>query len=738
MNFQQALQRAVQLAEVPGAVLCVGDLDTTYFLGAHGDRQLIPDRAPSQNETLYDLASLTKVVCTATAIMQLRDQDRLSLDQPVTDFIPIPEFRAMTLRHLFTHTSGLVPGFWYYKTMTTFEEMMEHYADEGIKHPVDYHHDYSDVGFMLLGKVVEISSGQTLDHYFQQHIATPLQLTRTRFTPPEDWKANTAPTEDDRNFRNQLIHGVVHDENAYALGGVSGHAGLFSTAGDLAKFCRGLLEGLLLSNDTLREMTTLGIKPLYPWQGLGWQIDPWLTKSTGFLPSRTAFGHTGWTGTSMWLDREKGLFTVLLSNSCHPDRNTRDNTTLRREVHIAIAREFYTTTNTHSGLDRIIRENFSRIQGKRIALLTNHAAVDQTGRHILDALAECPDLRLIRLFSPEHGIRGQAEAGEKVDGQESPVPVTSLYGTRKAPTPAELNDIELFVVDLQDIGVRYYTYMATMKNCIEACAKARVPILILDRPNPLGGVTLEGPIAQETESLVSCSEIPARHGMTMGELGLWFAQRDLRPHRPNITINYLDSWQPQRLFPQISLPWRAPSPNMPSFETALVYVGTCLIEGTNLNEGRGTDTPFLIFGAPWLDAAGIIDAIPPELTPGLTLTAEAYTPRSIPGKATSPKFQDQECQGIRIAIQHPKAVRAFRTTLALIIAIRERHPGALEFTQMFRLLAGGPDLLNRIEAGESAQFITETYAAQLSKFDNVRPRLYDPDGIPFGYRRKGR
>lgn len=738
MDFEHLLKYAVDSAKAPGAVLCIGDLQRTRFLGAYGNRQLLPEPQPATTDTLYDLASLTKVVCTTTAIMQLRDQKLLDLDQSVTDFIPIPAFRDMTLRHLFTHTAGLVPVLWYYKTMTTFEEMMAHYAEDGIEHPVDFQHNYSDVGFMLLGKVVEVISGQTLDTYFHQYIAKPLEMNDTHFNPPVEKKGRCAPTEDDRNFRNQIVHGSVHDENGHALGGVSGHAGLFSTAADLTRFCRGLLEGLLLSKQTLQEMTAIGIKPLYPWQGLGWQIDPWHSKSNGFLPSRTAFGHTGWTGTSLWLDRETGLFTILLSNTCHPSRTDRDNVLFRRELHIPIARELYTTTNAHSGLDRLIRENFSTITGKRIALLTNHAAIDQTGRHILDALADCPDLRLTRLFSPEHGIRGQAEAGEKVEGQTSPVPVTSLYGSQKAPAPEELKGIELFVVDLQDIGARYYTYMATMKNCIEACAKAKVPLLILDRPNPLGGIILEGPIAQETESLVSCSSIPIRHGMTMGELALWFAQRDLRSLRPDISVNLLDGWPPRFWFPECALPWRAPSPNMPSPETALMYIGTCLIEGTNMNEGRGTETPFLIIGAPWLEAQRVIDALNPEDIPGLKLSAETYTPKSIPSKATNPKFQDVPCQGIRFTIQDPYAARPFHTTIALIIAIRALHPNQFEFTKMFRLLAGGPKLQNRIETGATAQRINEETAAELANFEPRRPRLYDPDGIPTSYRRPGR
>lgn len=733
MDYASLLSRAVKAARVPGAVLYVGDLENEHFLGAYGDRQLIPNRRPAEVDTVYDLASLTKVVCTATAILQLEESGRLNLDDSVDQYLPVQRMNAITLKHLLTHTAGLVPVERYFESMNAIEEILQDGSNNGMLHPTDYHHAYSDLGYMILGKVVEVVSQMSLDLYCQRHIFGPLEMNRTAFNPPKSWKENCAATEDDRVWRNRLVHGEVHDENCSAIGGVSGHAGLFSTASDLAKFCRGLLSGKLISSDTLAGMVAFGIKPLYPWQALGWQVDPWLTKKTGFLPSRKAFGHTGWTGTSMWLDAETGLFSVLLSNSCHPDRIDRDNETLRREVYVPIAKEFYSSTNSHSGLDRLIRENFGRIQGRRIALLTNHAAIDQSGRHILDVLPDCPDLKLVRLFSPEHGIRGQAEAGEKVDGQDSAVPVTSLYGQQKEPTRDELKGIQLFVIDLQDIGARYYTYMATMKRCIEACAKSRVPILVLDRPNPLGGVILEGPIAQETESLVSCSEIPIRHGMTMGELATWFAQHDLNRYKPNITVNYLDSWQPDRWLPECSLPWRAPSPNMPTAETALLYIGTCLFEGTNLNEGRGTDTPFMIFGAPWLNAAGVLERLKSVDAPGLTLAAEIYTPRSIPGKSTNPKFLDTECQGIRLTITDPREVRAFRTTLALLIAIRALHSDTLEFNDMFSILAGGPDLRNRIEADESVETIIQAYEEDLATFDNKRPRLYDPDGVPYAH-----
>jgi uncharacterized protein YbbC (DUF1343 family)/CubicO group peptidase (beta-lactamase class C family) len=730
VSIKKAFKEALKESQAPGGVLYIGDSHSTHLHIASGNRQTFPKMKPAKKDTLYDLASVTKVVGTATAIMQLRDLQKLSLDQPITDFVPLPELNQITLKHLLTHTSGLVAVERYFTSMTSLDAMLQRYAKEGIEYLPNVEHLYSDVGYMLLGRVVEEASREPLDTYCNKHIFTPLDMNRTSYNPPKAWLNNCAPTENDP-WRGKLVHGEVHDENTWAVGGISGHAGIFSNALDLAKFCRGLMTGKILKLDSLREMTTMNIKPLYPWQGLGWQIDPWSTKKTGFLPSRVAFGHTGWTGTSIWMDLDKDLFTILLSNTCHPNREDRDNETLRRIVHTAIGNSFYTHTNTHTGLDRLIRENFKVIEDRRIALLTNHAAVDQHGRHILDVLGYAPDLQLKRLYSPEHGIRGQAEAGEKIEGQESSIPVTSLYGKQKAPELDELKQIDVFLIDLQDIGARYYTYMATMKACLEACAQADVPVVVLDRPNPVNGITIEGPIAQNTTSLVSSTAIPIRHGMTMGELAVWFQENDLKHANLQLDINYLDNWQPHRMFDECTLPWFPPSPNMPDPHTALLYVGTCLIEGTNLNEGRGTETPFKILGAPWLDTKAVLKEISPKDSVGCRLESKKYTPVSIPGKASNPKYNNEECNGIRIHIHEPKKVHAFQLTIAVLTAIQKIQPDKLEFNSFFDTLAGGPDIRERFKKGQSANKIIKAYQTELEQFNQQRPRLYNEEGIPY-------
>lgn len=727
MNFalRRALVEAVQASRAPGAAAYVGNREETFLDEAFGERQTSPVHRSAKRDTPYDLASLTKVVATTTAVLLLRKEGVIDLDQPVSELLPIPEFSAFTVRHLLTHTSGLPAGKPLYREATSINEMLQQYASVGTDWPAGSRWRYSDIGFMILGKVVELAAKDRLDAFCARRIFNPHGMNRTAFAPPPDWKADCAATEQCA-WRRKVLVGEVHDENAYAVGGVAGHAGLFSTAGDLACFCRALLAGKLLPEETLAEMTRIGQVACHPWQGLGWYLDPWSSKPTGFLPARTAFGHTGWTGTSLWMDRQTGFFAILLGNTCHPSRARRDNESFRRTFYTGMATQFYpASSNTHTGLDRLVCEDFSVLRGKRVALLTHHAAVDQLGRHILNVLPLAADVKVVLVYSPEHGLRGQAEAGAAVPSEKAAIPVISLMGERSRPVRAELDYVDALVVDLQDVGARYYTYIATMKECMAACVEAGKPVIVLDRPNPVGGVVLEGPIAVTTKTPVCCAAVPIRHGMTIGEMALHFRRNDFRNTNLDLQVLPLDNWRRDLLFDDCSLPWIPPSPNMPTAQTALLYVGTCLFEGTHLNEGRGTETPFHVLGAPWLDAAAVIRQVKPEERPGCELDPITYTPTAIPGKATHPQYRDEACFGIRIRVTKPHDVRAFTLAVALLGAIRRCHPDKFAFTPFFDILAGSPRLRARIEAGESAGDIIAGYAGALKRFEATRPRLYE-------------
>ncbi len=725
--IRDAALKSVEESKSPGAVVYVGDLETTYLFEAIGKRALKPREEPATKDTIYDLASLTKVLATTTSIMLLHEEGKIDLDAPASHYVPIPSFGQFTIRHCLTHTSGLVALMPFYKECDAVDEMLQKYAGEPLKWPAGTRWTYSDAGFLLLGRAVELTARDSLATFARKRIFTPLGMKDTMYKPPKELAARCAPTEQ-CVWRKRMMRGAVHDENAYAIGGVAGHAGLFSTAEDIAKFVRALLSGKIVKPETLEAMIRLGQTPVWPWQGLGWQLDPWTTKNWGFLASRTAFGHTGWTGTSLWIDAKTGMFTIQLANTCHPTRAKRDNETLRKVYFTRVSRALYpNTTNTHTGLDRLVRDDFDPFRGKRIGLLTHHAAVDTLGRHILDVFKLAPDVTIQTLFSPEHGLRGIAEAGEKVKSEHGAIPLVSLYGDKTAPSREELKGLDYFVVDLQDVGARYYTYAATMKACMRACADADVTVMVLDRPNPVGGNVLEGPIAVNTDSQVCWGQVPIRHGMTLGETAMYFQKYELGG-KPSLDIKLLDAWEPARYFDECALNWIAPSPNIPSPNAALLYVGMCLFEGTNLNEGRGTDTPFEVVGAPWLDAKEIIASLTESDVPGCALEAIEYTPRSIAGKASSPRFQDELCRGIRVRVTDRALARPFTVAVALLSAIHRKHGWRFKWGRNFDVLVGSNDLRTRIEQGASAVDIVNVYAEPLAAFDALRPKSYLPDG----------
>lgn len=724
-TIRAALHAAVTASGTPGAVACVGDAAGIRFLGAAGLRQRAPEPLPATTDTLYDLASLTKVVATTTAVLMLHEEGALDIDRPVSMYLARPRVGNGTLRHLMQHTAGLVSGRPYFREATTLDAMFARYDERAIDWAPGAARRYSDVGYMMLGRIVEQTAQESLDTFCARRIFNPLGMSRTAFNPPAAWHANCAATERCA-WRGRLVVGEVHDENAYAVGGVSGHAGLFSTASDLALFCQALLGGRILKPETLGLMLEDGRVPFYPWQGLGWKLSPWATSVEGYLPARRAFGHTGWTGTSMWLDADTGRYAILLSNTCHPSRDARNNRALRQTFHDGVARALYPAQcSVHTGLDRLMLDGFEPLRGKRFALLTNNAAADALGRSILDVMRFAPEeARLHLLYSPEHGLKGQAEAGAAVASSRlDDIPVISLYGDRKAPSASELAEVGLFVVDLPDIGSRYYTYADTMKQCIEACARANTPVLVLDRPNPLGGVVVEGPLPERTSSPVCSIDVPVRHGLTLGEMAVWHAMHTFSALGPQVMVHTLDGWRRNLYLDDCQLPWIAPSPNMPDLETAVLYVGMCLFEGTNLNEGRGTDIPFQVFGAPWVRPDDLLETVERAALTGAGLEPIEYTPRSIPGRAATPRHQDQRCRGLRVRVADRERIRPFTVALALLTALVQTHP-EFEMTNFFDTLMGSSRLRQDILAGRNATQIAAGYAEEHTAFALKRVLRY--------------
>ncbi len=720
------LKRAVALSKAPGAVACVGKAGGGKLLSAaEGMRQITPVSEAATEDTLYDLASLTKQVATTTSVMLLQEDGKLSLDQKVSDFLPIPGLERYTLRQCITHTAGLAPFKPWQTEVHSPEDIVQRIAALPMSSPPGTRRVYSDLGFILLAQVVGQAAREPVDAFIARRVFKPLGMKRTLFNPGAELRKDCAATEN-CPWRKRVLKGEVHDERAFAMGGVAGHAGLFSTAPDLGLFCDALLSGRILKSATLDEMLRFGHVPSYPGQGIGWWLDPWTSGSNGYLPSRRAFGHTGFTGTSMWLDRDTGLYGVLLSNTVHPKREPRDNTSLRRTFYDGIMFSQYPkSTNAHGGIDYLYRVDYAPVREKRAAILTNQAATDMLGRPDLEVFDLEPGVTFKTVYTPEHGLRGQAEAGKSVASEKSAATtVISLYGKQKRPTKDELKGVQLFVIDLPDVGSRYYTYMATMKECLTACAESGVPVLVLDRPNPLGGTVLEGPVAKVFESAVCSAPIPARHGMTLGEIAQFFQRTVFEKSKLKLDIQNAENWRRELMHPACALPWTPPSPNLPSFESALAYAGICLFEGVNLNEGRGTETPFLIFGAPWTDNKALADAVDPALSAGFKLITRVYIPKPIPGKSENPEYNGKICKGILLEVADPNAARPFSLAVGLLAELVKRHKDQLQWKPNFDTLAGGPWLREQLQAGRAAADILAQSAAELTAFDTARPKLY--------------
>lgn len=324
------------------------------------------------------------------------------------------------------------------------------------------------------------------------------------------------------------------------------------------------------------------------------------------------------------------------------------------------------------GLERIRAERGGFLRGRRVGVLAHAASVTADGRHAVDVLREA-GVRIERLFGPEHGLRGQAAAGERVRDAvdaSSGLPVVSLYGEKQAPDGRDLQGLDALVVDLQGAGVRFYTYVSTMLLCLESAAEAGVEVVVLDRPNPLGGAHMAGPEADARRPfhLVSVAPGPLVHGLTMGEMARLVNGRRRRPAR--LRVVPLRGWERPMTWLDTGRSWVAPSPNLRTAEAALVYPGTCLVEGTNVSEGRGTDAPFLKIGAPWLKAKELATA---AAAPGVGLEPIRFTPAPGPA-APRPKYAGAVCAGVRVRVIDAHALRPYALGLGLLAALKRLHP----------------------------------------------------------------
>ena len=715
------VNEAVAAKQTPGAVVMIGRGDQVSYSRAFGNRSVEPVVEPMTPDTIFDLASVTKVVATTTSVMILVEEGRIRLNDRVAAHIPGFERYGkggITVRHLLTHVSGLRPDLDMAMEFASYDEAIARAIEEVPTSVQGERFVYSDINFFLLGEIVRRVSGKTLDEFCRTRIFEPLGMRDTMFKPPAPLIPRIAPTEKCTLYGwpcdqpgGAMLRGVVHDPTARRMLGVAGHAGLFSTASDLSVFCRMLLNGgrsgsvRILSPMTVAKMTSPVALAGGQARGLGWDMDSSYSSNRGELLPLGSFGHTGFTGTSLWIDPLTKTWVVFLSNRVHPDGKG-DVTPLRARVATVVGAAIVNPPSDAlrtarltggdllapgpapapraavpvlNGIDVLKAENFRLLQGRKVGLVTNHTGRAITGEATIDLLAEAPGMKLVALFSPEHGIRGDVDAKvASTRDEKTGLQIHSLYGETTRPTESMLEGIDTLVFDVMDVGVRFYTYETTMAYVMEEAARHKIKMVVLDRVNPITGFRIEGPtLDKDLLSMVGYFPMPIRHGMTMGELAKTFnAENKIGA---DLTVVPVRNWRREQWFDETGVPWVSPSPNMRNLNEATLYPGICIIEGANVSVGRGTDTPFEHFGAPWMDGVRLAAALNARRLPGVRFYPTSFTP-------TGSRFKGELCSGVFVIVTDREALQAVRLGVEVASAIYRQHPTAFEIDRILRLL----------------------------------------------------
>jgi len=752
---------AITQQQVPGAVLIVGHDGQIVYRKAYGSRALVPRREPMTIDTIFDCASLTKVVTTTTAVMQLWEQGKFRMADPVAKYLP--EFaqngkQDITIRQLLTHYSGLPEDLDLTKKWEGNETAYRMAYAMVPERPPGSAFEYSDINFIVLGALVEKLSSETLDQYAALHVFAPLGMKETRFLPPASWLPRIAPTEEDENHH--LLHGVVHDPTARRMGGVAGDAGMFSTADDLATFAQALLDGGrgVLTPATIAKMKA----PQQPvngtvLRGFGWDIDSPYSTNRGELLPVGSFGHTGFTGTSLWIDPSTRTYIVLLTNAVHMNvvqaHEKGRAVALRTKVATAVAaalalepsveekmrmaaltgynemqsaaRKVVVRNGTvKTGIDVLEATRFAGLHPTKggaprsIGLLTNQTGVDSDGRRTIDVLAKVPGISLDAIFSPEHGVSGTLDTTSVKNETDSAtgIAVYSVYGGKdsaRRPPLDVLKGLDAVVIDLADAGVRFYTYETTVGYFLEGAAKAGVDLILLDRPDPVTGSLVEGPVSEEgRENFTNYFPEPVRQGMTLGELAKMFnAERHIGAH---LEVVPMEGWQRGDWFDSTGLAWVNPSPNLRSMVGATLYPGVGMIEGSNVSVGRGTDTPFELVGAPWIKAREFAAYLNGRAIQSVRFIPVNFTP-------SASNFAGEPCQGVNIIVLDRNLFDATELGIELASALHKLYPGDFKLERMSDLLVN-QNVLHAIDAGEDPRRIVEDWQERLGNFIAMREK----------------
>jgi uncharacterized protein YbbC (DUF1343 family)/CubicO group peptidase (beta-lactamase class C family) len=749
------LREAVDKGDTPGAVLLVGHNGAVIYRKAYGNRALEPSKEPMTPDTVFDVASLTKVLATTTSVMHMVQLGQVKLNDPVAKYIP--EFAQngkseVTVRQLMTHYSGLradldLKPYWH-----GLDEAYARANAEKLVNPPGAVFLYSDVNFIVLGELVQRVSSMPLNQYAQTYVFGPLGMTMTMFNPPETWKPRIAPSQHDETT-GAMLRGVVHDPTARVMGGVAGHAGVFSTADDLAKFAQTLLNGgaPILSPWIVEKMTTPQQPPnMTNVRGLGWDIDSPFSSNRGDLLPVGSFGHTGFTGTSLWIDPTTNTYVILLTNAVHLKYG--NVISLRTEIATAVAAALQLTPSEEqkmrisritgyneaavasrrivvrngqvlNGIDVLEQRNFDALKvpgatSPRVGLVTNQTGVDARGQRTIDVLYHAAGLQLAAIFTPEHGIYGTADTAQISTLKDAATGITvySVYGdtdAKRRPPLDVLRNLDVLVYDIQDAGARFYTYETTLGYFLEAAAKAGKPIVVLDRPNPITGAYVQGPVSDAgQESFVNYQPLPIRHGMTIGELAkLYNSERHINA---NLTVVPMKGWLRGDWFDSTGQVWINPSPNLRSLEEAALYPGVALLEGANVSVGRGTDTPFQLIGAPWIDAVELSTYLNARNIAGVRFVPTNFTP-------ASGTYARQQCSGVHIILTDREKLDAPELGIELAAALHKLSRLGFDMDRMNQLLVN-KTVFAALQAGEDPRRIADDWRDALEQFMELRAK----------------
>jgi len=741
----QGARQEIAAGHVPGAVILVGHRGKTVYRKAFGQRALEPRALPMKVDTIFDLASLTKVVATTTAVMILVDRGLIHLDKPAATYWPA--FAAngkggITIRQLLTHTSGLRAGVASRPPWSDYDGAMEAIAQD---HPVKTpgtQFNYSDVNFIALGEVVHRVSHMPLNVFCKREVFGPLGMKDASFLPSAALKSRIAPTD---NQRKRLRWGVVSDPTSCRMGGVAGHAGVFGTADDLALLAQMLVNGgelegkRILSPATVAAMTRAQRLPgISTQRGLGWDMRSPYSKVFNAAFPAGSFGHTGYTGTAMWIDPGSKTYMIILTSRLHP--NGRGNVKpLRAKTAAAVAAAVPmgppalaawsdadlepemtgfgasdTPDRVRPGIEVLAASGFAPLAGKRIGVITNHTGIDASGRSTLQLLLRAPGVKVRAIFSPEHGLSGLLD--EKVASGEDPatgLPIHSLYGKVTRPTAAMLRGLDALVYDIQDVGARFYTYITTMAYAMEAAAGAGLDFYVLDRPNPITASRVQGPVLDpDLKSYIGYFPLPVRYGMTVGELAHLFNKE--RAIGAKLHVVPMQGYSREAWFDQTGLGWVNPSPNLRSLTQAILYPGVGMIESANVSVGRGTDTPFEIIGAPWIDRDRLARYLSGRRLAGIVFEPVSFTPNASP-------YAHQRCGGVRFKVTDRAALDVAALGVELAAALYRLYPGKFLIDKTVGMV-GSRQVIRAIKNGDDPRAIEGRWQPGLEAFGRLRAR----------------